>query len=284
MMNQHPSNNQKHALIHTQTWQYGNVTFYRGEQFAAFCAIKCMTSGCFFSHLGTSGWVKLDYFPKGETTENTRIDKFKSLETRIHLTIRSSKSISKMGALAEWIKPVFVFLVVYFSQDVFWAGGSAFFVETFRKNTSSVVMEEYSKWAMDSKQNLHTFNRSWMSRCLYFLERLHSSSPSQFIRSYNFRGRRLTFKADMDAQPPWNVTNGYPRKMLGFKQSPFEKKVSKYGCPPWILQCRWMLMRKKSPEIGTQHPVYHIRQGFPDEMPKENPGRLNEQTNKQTNN
>lgn len=136
------------------------------------------------------------------------------------------------------------FLVVYFSQDVFWAGGSAFFVETFRKNTSSVVMEEYSKWAMDSKQNLHTFNRSWMSRCLYFLERLHSSSPSQFIRSYNLRGRRLTFKADMDAQPPWNVTNGYPRKMLGFKQSPFEKKVSTYGCPPWILQCRWMLMRK----------------------------------------
>ena len=156
--------------MHWSIHKHGNMAIWHSiEQFAAFCAIKCMTSGCFFSHLGTSGWVKLDYFPKGEKTENTRIDRFKSLETRIHLTMRSSKSISKMGALAEWIKPCLFFLLFIFPTTFFGLVDRRFFVETLRKNTSSVVMEEYSKWAMDSKQNLHTFNRSWMSRCLSIL-------------------------------------------------------------------------------------------------------------------
>ena len=238
--------------MHWSIHKHGNMAIWHSiEQFAAFCAIKCMTSGCFFSHLGTSGWVKLDYFPKGEKTENTRIDRFKSLETRIHLTMRSSKSISKMGALAEWIKPCLFFLLFIFPTTFFGLVDRRFLLRHCGKihlvwSWKNIANGQWTQ----NKTFIPLIGHGCLDVCLYFLERLHSSShPKSVYKKLQFSGKKTHFQSWHGRTNPLKYDEWIPKKVPGFKQSPFEKKVSKYGWPPWILQSRWMLMQKKITSI-----------------------------------
>ena len=159
MMNQHPRNIRD---MHGSRNKHGNMTFYRGEQFAAFSTIKCMTSGCFFSHFETSARVKLDYFPIFPQGWNNRRQK----DRQVQITWNKNPSDNSQlqidfedGCIGRVNQTLFFFSFV-FPKTFFGLVDRRFFVGTFRENTSSVVMEEYSKWATDSKQNLDTFNRS----------------------------------------------------------------------------------------------------------------------------
>lgn len=157
MMNQHPSYiRNMHWSIH----KHGNMAIWHSigennlQPFVQLNAWLVGVSSAILEHLAESNWT---ISPQG-------CNNWKHKDRQVQIAWNKNPSDNTQlqidfedGCIGRVNQTWSFFLVVYFSQDVFWAGGSAFFVKTFRKNTSSVVMEEYSKWEMDSKQNLYTF-------------------------------------------------------------------------------------------------------------------------------